>query len=146
MAQDGLPHSRKLLRVCCETLHPQPALPFWDDAPGGIAQMGLRQAVVEHRSWSNLLMRENRAHPLLIQVREERQEIERPLAGRVCRQVICCQVCQVRPVVRIENTSLVGLRLVGWEGKSQPQAPTSDLPPEVVADQQEGLEEGRYRC
>jgi hypothetical protein len=95
-----------------------------------IAQVGVRQTVVKHRPGADLLMRQNRAHPLLIEVSEQRKEVQCPLPG---------QVRQVRPVVRIEHAFLVSLRVVGRKHESTPKAPACDLLPEPVPTRRKAL-------
>ena len=92
MSAQGHPSQlSKLVRVHRQTFHAQPALPVRHDAPGRIAQVGLWQAVVKHRTGADLLMRQNRTHTLFIEVGQERQEIECPPPGWVGGQVILCQ-------------------------------------------------------
>ena len=106
--QEGLPLLSELVWIRGQVLHAQPALPVRHDAPGRIAQMSLRQPVVKHRPRSDPLMGQNRAYPLLIEVGQQRQQIERP-PGRVRREIVLRQLRQVRPVIWVEHTPLVGI-------------------------------------
>ena len=74
-------------------------MPVRHDAPLRIAQVHLRQAVVEGRTGTDLLVGKHGADPVVIEVGKERQKVESAITGRVRRQIIRCQIRQVGPVV-----------------------------------------------
>ena len=48
----------------------------------------------------DLLVRQDGAHARLIEVKQERQEIEIAVPGRIGREIIVDEVAHVRPVIR----------------------------------------------
>jgi hypothetical protein len=100
---------------------------------------------VKHGPWPDLLVREQRAHALFIEMREERQEIESPLPGGVCRKVVIRQGGQVRPVIGRQHTPDIALWIVGRKNERQARAPARNVSPKPFAQEEKCLQEGHYR-